>query len=278
MSLSNENGGMVMPVSPMYGNGGSGAGFGWGDGSFWLLILFLFMFNGNYGWGNGAGGGVVNNIDGSVQRGFDQQSLMGGISGIQSAINGVQNSLCTGFAGVNQGVANGFAQAEIAANARQMADMNQQFAAQTAMTQGFSGLQSQFANCCCENRLAVANLGADIARESCAGRQATADAMMALSNKVDALGNQMTVMNFQNQLAQKDTVIAQKDDLIDQLRSEAMYNRGQASQDIQTAAIQAGQRNLANEIEQYVLPTPRPAYVVQNPNCCQQYGWNGCGA
>lgn len=43
--------------------------------------------------------------------------------------------------------------------------------------------------------------------------------------------------------------------------------------------IQAGQRALANEIEQYVVPTPRPAYVVQNPNCCatQTFGC-GCGA
>ena len=42
---------------------------------------------------------------------------------------------------------------------------------------------------------------------------------------------------------------------------------------------QAGQRALANEIEQYVVPTPRPAYVVQNPNCCapQTFGC-GCGA
>lgn len=53
-----------------------------------------------------------------------------------------------------------------------------------------------------------------------------------------------------------------------------MYARGQASQDVQTAAIQAGQRALANEVEQYVLPTPRPAYIVQNPNCCVQ---NPCG-
>ena len=56
-----------------------------------------------------------------------------------------------------------------------------------------------------------------------------------------------------------------------------MYTRGQTSQDIQTAAIQAGQRTLANEIEQYVLPTPRPAYIVQNPNCCPNYGGCGCG-
>ena len=69
-----------------------------------------------------------------------------------------------------------------------------------------------------------------------------------------------------------------KNDIIGQLRSELLYARGQASQDVQTAAIQAGQRALANEVEQYVLPTPRPAYIVQNPNCCQQFGACTCGA
>lgn len=259
MSLSNENGGMVMPVSPMYGNGGSGAGFGWGDGNFWLLILFLFMFNGNYGWGNGAGGGVVNNIDGSVQRGFDQQSLMGGISGIQSAINGVQNSLCTGFAGVNQGVANGFAQAEIAANARQMADMNQQFA-----------LQSALQNCCCENRAATADLKYTVATEACADRAAVTQALQEVSAQ-----NAANTQRILDQMCQ-DKIDAKNEEIAN-LRTQINLANLAASQNAQTAAIQAGQRNLANEIEQYVLPTPRPAYVVQNPNCCQQYGWNGCG-
>ena len=78
--------------------------------------------------------------------------------------------LCNGFAGVNAGVANGFAQAEIAANGRQMANMNQAFAAQTAMTQGFNGLQSQFADCCCENRLGLADLKYTVATENCADR------------------------------------------------------------------------------------------------------------
>ena len=71
--------------------------------------------------------------------------------------------------------------------------------------------------------------------------------------------------------------LEQKNDTIAQLRSELLYARGQASQDVQTAAIQAGQRALANEVEQYVLPTPRPAYVVANPNCCQAVNGCGCG-
>lgn len=274
MSLANDQNGMVMPVTPM---GGYGGGFGngmWGDGSLiWLLILFLFAFNGNgFGFGGGFGGGAMpymmnNNIDNGVQRGFDQQAIMGGLNGITAGINGLGMQLC-----------NGFNAAEQAAATRQMVGMQNDFAMQTAMNQGFNSTQAQLAQCCCENRLATANLSADIARENCADRQATADAMMAISNKVDALGNQLIAMNYQNQLAQKDTIIAQKDDLIGQLRSEAMYNRGQGSQDNQTALIQAGQRALANEIEQYVAPKPIPAYPVQNPNCCaQQYGWNGCG-
>ena len=63
-------------------------------------------------------------------------------------------------------------------------------------------------------------------------------------------------------------------DTIAQLRSELMYARGQASQDVQTAQIIANNNAQTNALEQYLAPIPRPAYVVQNPNCCQQ---NTCG-
>lgn len=68
-----------------------------------------------------------------------------------------------------------------------------------------------------------------------------------------------------------------KNEKIAELQAQLQMAQLAASQNAQTAAIQAGQRGLANEIEQYVLPTPRPAYVVQNPNCCQQ-NFCGCGA
>ena len=254
MSLTNENGsGMVMPVGPMYSNGNAfGSGWG-GDGFFWLLIIFVIAAIGGNGFGFGGwggNGGAVNTVNNDLQRGFDQQAVMGGLNGITSGLNGISSQIC-----------NGFAQAEIAANSRQMADMNQNFANQQALQAQLYGISNNQMNGSFENRLAVANLGSEIARESCADRQATNDAMMALSNRIDALSNQIITMNYQNQLAQKD-------DIISQLRSEALYNRGQASQDIQTATIQAGQRALANEIEQYVAPKAIPAYAVPNPNCC----------
>lgn len=154
MALMDENGGtgMVMPVSPMYG-GGNNSGFGFGDGNgFWILLLFLLL--GNNGWGGGFGGGWGGNDlypwmnqSNQMNDGFRDQMINGSINQIQSGVNGISNQLCNGFAGVNASIANGFAQAEIADNARQIANMNQSFAGQTAMMQGFNGIQSQFADC-----------------------------------------------------------------------------------------------------------------------------------
>ena len=233
--------------------GRGGMGFG-GDGAWWLILLFLFFMNG--GWNNGYGGGGT---DAYVQRGFDQNAVMNGITGLNNAVNagftGVQTQLCNGFAGVQ----NGFAQAEIAANGRQMADMNQMF-----------GLQSALQNCCCENRAATADLKYTVANEACADRAAVTAALQ-----------QVTAQNAANTQKILDQMCAdkieQKNDLIAQLRSELMYARGQASQDVQTAAIQTGQRALASEVEQYVAPKAMPAYLVQNPNCCPQAQF-GCVA
>ena len=169
--MENGNGNsMVMPVAPYYGGNGGG-GFGFGDaGSGWWIILLLLCLGGGWGngfgfGGNGAGTMMVNN---DVQRGFDQAALTTGLSGVQSAITSgfgdVQTALCGGFAGVNSNIANGFAQSEIAANSRQMANMQQNFA-----------LQSALSNCCCENRLATANQTATILAEHCADRQVLSD-------------------------------------------------------------------------------------------------------
>lgn len=141
MSLTENSGnGFTMPVQPMGGYGNGGSFGGWGNDTFtFLIILFLFAFMGN-GWGNGYGnGGGTTYVANDVQRGFDQATLTSGINGISTSLcNGfsnVQQSLCNGFAGVNGAISNGFAQAEIANNARQMADMNQQFALQSQLAQ-----------------------------------------------------------------------------------------------------------------------------------------------
>ena len=180
--MTDSNGNLVMPVTPMggYGNGG-GFGFG-GDGAWWLLILLIALGGGwgnGFGFGGGMGGAGTMMVNNDVQRGFDQSALMTGITGVQSAVTSgfgdIQTALCGGFAGVNAGIANGFAQSEIAANARQIADMQQNFAAQTATLQGFNGVQSQLATCCCDNRAGLADLKYTVATENCADRSALSD-------------------------------------------------------------------------------------------------------
>lgn len=131
------------------GNRGNN-GFGYDGGSlFYLIILFLFfgMFNGNWG-GNGGGNSGANgfglypwmNQSNQMNDGFRDQMLNSSIQGIQNSITSgfgdVQTALCGGFAGVNASITNA-----------QMADMQQAFAMQTAMNQGFNGLQAQLAQC-----------------------------------------------------------------------------------------------------------------------------------
>ena len=272
MALTDEgNGGMVMPVAPMNGNGGFGdfGGSGW-----WILLLFLLCGNGGWGGGFGEGGLYpwLNNSQ-NINDGFREQMLSTQINGIQNGITSgfgdVQTALCGGFAGVNAAIAG--AQSGITQQMynNQIADLERSFAAQTANTQGLNSLQSQLAQCCCYDWAATADLKYTIATENCADRAAVSDALQS----VIAANNASTQRILDQLCADK---LEQKNDIISQLRSELMYARGQASQDVQTAAIQAGQRALANEVEQYVLPTPRPAYIVSNPNCCQQ-NLCGCG-
>lgn len=274
-----ENG-MVMPVQPMYG--GNGGGFGGFNGD-WAWIILLFLLGGN-GWGGfggfGAGmGGFA--ADGAAlypwmnqaeltQGGFRDQMINGNIQSIRDGIGDIQTQLCGGFAGVNASVANGFSQAEIAANSRQMANMQTAFNSQTAITQGMNTIASGLQNCCCENRANIADLKYTVATENCADRAAVSDGIRDILSATQA-----QTQAILNQLC-ADKIEA-KNDTIAQLRSELLYARGQASQDVQTAAIQAGQRALANEVEAYVAPRAIPAYVVQNPNCCASYNGCGCG-
>lgn len=251
MSLMDNNNGMVMPVSPMYGNGGYGNSFGYGgDGLFWIIILFLFAAMSG-GWGNGFGNGNAGTIlpfmmnqsgQSEVQRVVDQQSVMTGISALSAA------------------QANGFANAEIS---RCNGLYN--------LTSQLNNIAMNQQNCCCENRAAVADLKYTMAQEASVTRANTDAKTQAIMDKLCQLEMDGIKQNYENR-------IANMQNTIDSLRTMNSNARFDASQNAQTADIQAGQRALANEIEQYVVPTPRPAYVVQNPNCCpsQTFGC-GCG-
>lgn len=257
MALENGNGsgnGMVMPVSPMYGGGNGGFGNGFGDSGWWILLLILFASG---GWGNGFGGGNMGGfapyaIDTGVQRGFDQASIMSGIGDINAGINGVQSAIC-----------NGFAQAEIANNARQIADMQQMFA-----------LQSSLQTCCCDNKSGIADLKYTVATENCADRT------QSMMNTRDIIENQT-----RNTQAILDKICQQE---IDNLKSQNLALQNQLniatmkeSQTAQNAFIQQGFERevdaLYNRLNNCPVPTT-PVYG-RTPifTCNQQNTGCGCG-
>ena len=251
--MTTENGLSAADVAAVTGNNG---GFGnWGDGSFWIIVLFLFALMGNWG-GNGFGGNgggampyVINN---DVQRGFDQSAIMGGITGLSGTVT------------------NGFANAEISRCNGQTNILQTLAGNQMANMQGFYDVTSSFQNCCCENRLAVAETKQLISAEAAATRANTDAKVQAVMDKLCQLEMDGIKQNYENR-------ISGMQNEIDALRATINTSDRLASQNAQTAAILADNANQTSTLEQYLMPTPRPAWIVQNPNCCQpNYGF-GCG-
>ena len=231
MAFGDEN--MVMPVAPT-GNsfGGDMGGNGW-----WIILLFILLF-GSGGWNNAGNPYAVGN---TVQDGFNQAAITSGLSDIQ-------NTIC-----------NGFNQAEIADNSRQIANMQQNFAMQTAMNSGFNGVQSQLAQCCCDNRLATANLQSVIQTENCADRAAISDGIRDL-----LVANNANTQRILDTMCQ-DKIDAKNERIAELERQLTMANLA-ASQTAQTGMLIADNNAQTVALEKYLNPVPIPAYVVPNPN------------
>ena len=200
MALEGTN--TYMPVAPAY-NGGFGAG---GDSWAWIIILLL-AFGGGF---NGAGG-------------FSNEAY----PWLNNSISGVQTGINSGFGDLQTALCSGFGQAEIAANSRQMADMQQMFA-----------LQSQFAQCCCDNKTATIETRQVVQAEGAATRLAIQEQTQAILDKmcqqeIDALKaqnvalqNQVNMLNLAaSQTAQTAALIAdntaQTQYLINNLKTSA---------------------------------------------------------
>jgi len=214
-----------------------------GGGGIWGLLIIALLFGG-LGFGGFGGFGGGSGLQGMATRadinaGFQFSDLQGGIRGIQQG-------LCDGF------------------HSQTVATM-----------QGFNGLQSQIASCCCENGNAMQRGFADIGY-----------AMATNTNNI-----------VQSQHGDTDRVIAKLDQMeaarqaekIEALRLENQSLRFAASQLDQNAAIRASiDAATAEIIRRTGNECPIPAYVVPNPNCCYgnpvgvSYGgaWagGGCGS
>lgn len=284
MGLTDDNGVsttmLVGPTSAPYAQGnGFGNAFG-GDG-WWILLLFLLM--GNNGWGGGFGGFGGGDLypwmnqSNQINGGFRDQLINDNITEIRSGVTGLQSQLCNCCSDVQMALANGFAGVEQGANARQVANMQQAFAAQTAVTAGMNDIAAGLQNCCCENRANIADLKYTVATENCADRAALAEGIRDVIQATQA--QTQTILNQMNQ-----DKLDQKNDTINQLRQELLYSRGQASQDVQTAQLIAAQTAQTDAIYSRFKDCPVGTTPVfgQTPifTCAQNYGCgcnNGCG-
>ena len=237
MSLINGEGLSAADVAAVTGNGGFGS-FG-GDGAWLILILLLFAAFNGHGWGGNNGGGNFVPYNADLQRGFDQQSVMGGIGGIQGTLAAMTTQNCSDAYNTLLGIQN----------------------AQNSLNQSLNSIAMGQQNCCCENRAAIADLKYTIATEACADRNAISMGVR------DIIQNQSQgIQTIIDKLCQQeiDALKTQNANLQTQINLAAL----QASQATQTGQILADNAAQTAVLRQALNPTPIPAYVVQNPNGC----------
>ena len=275
LATTNGNNGFAYPypVYPMNSGFGGNGGFFGGDGA-WIIILLLLAFGGN--WGNGGFGFGGNGFDNgyawlsngqkeimqNTNNGFDTLHLSNQLDTVNSGIYSLSNQLCNTGNTITNAINSTAYNAEIAANNRAVNQMQDTFA-----------LSRQFADCCCENRLGIANLNSTILSENCADRAALADGLK------DVLINQTAnTQKILDTLCQ-DKIDAKNEKILDLQRQLDMADL-RASQVAQNAFISQG---FANEVDQLYnrlsnCPVPTtPVYGRTPIFTCPANNGCGCG-
>lgn len=258
---NNNNGiGAYMSVQPAYGYGGGyGNGGLFGGGSdIWALLFILALFSGGwggfggFGWGGMGMMGMMGGMDmgmlypwlsqsREINGGFRDQMLSSKLDNLSTAVGngfsqvqlgqaGLGRDICQTGNAITAAVTGGFAAAESAENARQMALLQQLFGIQSAQQAGI-----------CENRAAVADLKYTVATEA-ANTRASASAD---SQKIMDKLCQLEIDGVRRELAAE-----QREN--GNLRADLMYARGQASQEAQSSDIV---RRILAEMRQCPVPS-----------------------
>lgn len=282
-------------------NGGWGGGFGGGFGG--------GMMGGILGMDSALLAPYFTSVQtqGEVARGFDTQNLGNQIGQVQSSIDSLrtenqlsslQNAVTSGFsdtalgiAGINQNICQSGnnvvsavtgAQNALASQmyANQISDLERNFASQTAITGGLSNLSSQFADCCCENRLATCQTQNIVQNEGNATR--FADANNTRDIITNATANTQAILDKLCQLeldGVKRQVEAKNDRIVD-LQNQLNMATMRESQTAQNAFIQQGLTNevdaLYNRLSNCPVPTT-PVYGRTPIFTCNQNQGCGCG-
>lgn len=242
------------PSVPIVANlDGNNNGNNWNDGSWlWFLIVVFAIFG---GWGNGFGGfgGTNGGVGSEIQRGFDNQAVISKLDGISNGLcdgfYAMNNSMLTGFNGINTNIMQTGYGIQQAVNADTVANM-----------QNTNALQSQIANCCCETREAIQGVNYNMATNTC-----------ALQNTMN--NNTRDIIDSQ-QAGTRAILDFLTNDKIATLQAENNDLRRAASQDRQNALLTTTMAAQTNQIIDAVRPTPVPSFPASN---LYGYAYNGCG-
>lgn len=210
-------------------------GFGGGNGAWWIIILFIFAL---FGWGGrGFGGGTAGS--GAA----DNYVLASDFAQVERKLDTVNAGLCDGFYAQNTGMLNGFS------------------GVNTAVLTTGNAIQSQLAQCCCDQKAAIADVNYNMAINT-----------NTISREVergfcDTNYNMATQHNSTMQAIDK-----VGDRVIDWLANNEAQKLRDENQALRLAASQSAQNSyLINQLR----PMPVPAYQSCNP-WASVYGGGGC--
>lgn len=255
--------------------GNNNGAFGEGNGAWWIIILFLFIFcgwgNGN-GWNNGSGGAADNYVLASDFATLHRQ-IDSGISSLERKGDAINSGICDGFYAMNTSLLNGFAgtNSTIQQNGYDTRNAIQQ--GQIADMQSFNALQAQLAQCCCDNKQAIAGVNYNMAMNTNAIQQEVTNGFC--QTNFNNANNTRDIIDNQNNNARAilDALTAQRIEAKDAKIAEQNQQLFAA----QLAASQASQNETLKAYMQgqftYYNPRPVPAFPVSAP---YQYGNCGC--
>ncbi len=240
---------MMSPADFAAVSGRNNDGMFGGNGAWWIIILFLFAFMGN-GWGNGGrNSGAADNYVLASDFATVQRMISDATNTLERKLDNNQNGICD----------LGYAQAQLI-NGVQMGQMQQGYETRDAI----NGISRQLAECCCGVKQQIAETNYNLANQA-----------NGLSRAIE---RGFCDTNYNMQAQHNATMIAVEkvgDRVVDYLNSARMQDLQAENQALKLAASQAAQNNyLVNTLR----PSPAPAYVVQNPYCCNGGGYGyGCG-
>lgn len=263
---------------PEYGNGGidpnlllalnNNGGFGGGN---WMWILFLWLiWGGAYG---GFGGGYGNNgagfLSNQISNDAGRELLMNAIQGNRDSINSLANLLNTEVSTVQNGIFT--LNNAITSVGTQVGMSGLQI--QNAIQAGNASIASQICQCCCENRLAIANqtnaLQSQIAANQAADQLALCQQTNTLSTQAERNTRDITdAINAQSVMINDKFCDLEKRELqnkIDSLTADNALLRSNANNERQTVLINERFNEIQNQLT--AIKSSQPNTVpVQWPN------------